>query len=166
MASTPVGFLDPADMYGGYSELLVQSALVRSDQHGNILGPRPRLDSPREIERLCAHLRGVDGVRLVILAVDLSLHLEAIHETTFKRAEADEWKIRHVAKIALLIDAPAVILVESRPTDATPAPKKRDQQLVKAMTKAIRAIGLDLIDYMILAQSGYASLGGRNPASG
>jgi DNA repair protein RadC len=165
MASVPAG-TDPADVYSGYSELLVQSALVRSEKHGNILGPRPRLDGPQTIERMCAHLRSVEGQRIVILAVDLDMQIEAIHEAMLKRSEADEWKIRHVAKIALLIDAPTVVVVETRPHEPTPAPKKRDQDLARALTKAVRAIGLDLVDYVILARSGYASLGGKISGTG
>jgi DNA repair protein RadC len=162
MASSPAGSLD---LYAGYSELLVQSALVRCEQHGNILGARPHLDSPKAIDALCGHLRAVEGQRLVILAIDREMQVEAIHEASLGRAEADEWKIRHVAKISLLIDAPAVIVVESRP-DAMPKPSKRDQQIAKTMTKAIRAIGLELVDYVIIGRSGYASLGGkpRSPA--
>ena len=72
---------------------------------------------------------------------------------------------REVLQPAVRDSAAAVILVHNHPSgDPTPSPE--DVQLTERLVEAGRILGIRVLDHVVVAHSGYASLMDRPPITG
>ncbi len=127
--------------------------------------PRARLSSSREVADLFTP-RLFNLRREVFLAVLLNARHEVIRETTVSVGCLTGSLVhpREVFQPAVRDSAAAVILVHNHPSgDPTPSPE--DVQLTERLVEAGRILGIRVLDHVVVAQGGYASLMDRRPAA-
>jgi DNA repair protein RadC len=127
--------------------------------------PRARLSSSREVaERFTPRLFNLP--REVFIAVLLNARNEAIREITVSVGCLTGSLVhpREVFQPAVRDSAAAVILIHNHPSgDPTPSPE--DVQLTERLIEAGRILGIRVLDHVVVAQGGYASLMDRRPAA-
>lgn len=152
----------------GFERLLFQTALVRPvEWQPGAVGPVIR--ETEDAVRLCEHLRELDHERMVVLCLDEADRVTAIHEAGVGGQHAAALLPRDIARVPMLVGAEAIVLLHNHPSgDATPSPD--DIILTKRMNAALEALGIHLVDHIVLAGSGereYTSIrelyGGRLP---
>jgi DNA repair protein RadC len=120
--------------------------------------PRARLSSSREV---AGHFtpRLFNLPREVFIAVLLNARNEPIREITVAIGCLTGSLVhpREVFQPAVRDSAAAVILVHNHPSgDPTPSPE--DVQLTERLVEAGRILGIRVLDHVVVAQGGYASL--------
>ena len=128
--------------------------------------PRPRFASSREV---AAHFspRLFNLAREVFLAVLLNARNELIRELTVSVGCLTGSLVhpREVFSPAVRDSAAAVILVHNHPSgDPTPSPE--DVQLTERLVEAGRILGIRVVDHVVVARGGYASLMDRPGGNG
>ena len=120
--------------------------------------PRVRLSSSREVaEAFTPRLFNLP--REVFIAVLLNARNEVIREITVAVGCLTGSLVhpREVFQPAVRDSAAAVILVHNHPSgDPTPSPE--DVQLTERLVEAGRILGIRVLDHVVVAQGGYASL--------
>lgn len=125
---------------------------------------RVRLTSSREV---AGHFtpRLFNLPREVFIAVLLNARNESIREITVAIGCLTGSLVhpREVFQPAVRDSAAAVILVHNHPSgDPTPSPE--DVQLTERLVEAGRILGIRVLDHVVVAQGGYASLMERQPS--
>jgi DNA repair protein RadC len=119
---------------------------------------RPRLSSSREVAGLFTP-RLFNLPREVFIAVLLNARNEVIREITVAVGCLTGSLVhpRELFQPAVRDSAAAVILVHNHPSgDPTPSPE--DVQLTERLVEAGRILGIRVLDHVVVAQGGYASL--------
>lgn len=118
------------------------------------------LSDTREVIDYC-HARmayeTVEHVRLLFL--DQKNHLikdEAIHGGSVSAVPVHP---RQVIKRAILLDAQSIILAHNHPS-GDPSPSAADVELTLELKRCAQAVGIRLLDHLIIGQSGHVSLRG------
>ena len=95
------------------------------------------------------HLRGIY----------LDAHYQVIHDETISIGTADANLIhpREVYKPALEYSAAGVVLVHNHPSGIV-LPSTVDREITRQVAAAGRILGIDLIDHVIVTESGFASI--------
>ena len=127
--------------------------------------PRPRLSSSREVaDHFTPRLFNLP--REVFIAVLLNARNEVIREITVAVGCLTGSLVhpREVFQPAVRDSAAAVILVHNHPSgDPTPSPE--DVQLTERLVEAGRILGIRVLDHVVVALGGYASLMDRPPGA-
>lgn len=144
-----------ADLYAGYTNMLVRTALVRSadwepGETGPIIGS---FDAAVE---LAAHMRHLDHERLLQICVNGRNELLAIHEAGVGGRHGAQVTF-DIVKVPLLVTASAVILVHNHPS-GDPNPSPEDVRLTRQIKDAYDCIAVTLLDHIIVAAGGATSL--------
>jgi DNA repair protein RadC len=125
--------------------------------------PRTRFGSSREVaEHFTPRLFNLP--REVFIAVLLNARNELTREITIAVGCLTGSLVhpREVFQPAVRDSAAAVILVHNHPSgDPTPSPE--DVQLTERLVEAGRILGIRVLDHVVVAQGGYASLMDRPP---
>jgi len=151
--------LGPAKAAGLMAALELGRRLVAGDGR-----QRPRLSSSREVAGLFTP-RLFNLPREVFIAVLLNARNEVIREITIAVGCLTGSLVhpRELFQPAVRDSAAAVILVHNHPSgDPTPSPE--DVQLTERLVEAGRILGIRVLDHVVVAQGGYASLMERSPA--
>jgi DNA repair protein RadC len=127
--------------------------------------PAPRLSSSRDVaDRFTPRLFNLP--REVFIAVLLNARNETIREITVAVGCLTGSLVhpREVFQPAVRDSAAAVILVHNHPSgDPTPSPE--DVQLTERLVEAGRILGIRVLDHVVVAHGGYASLMDRPPGA-
>jgi len=142
------------DLYAGYSDFLVKTALIRSEKWKG--KPGPDVSSAKAAAELTRHLAYADQEHIVVLAINGQNRLLAIHETSIGGASYSNIEMRQALKVPVLVSAAAVILVHNHP-GGEPEASAPDRELTKALAPAYKCLGIPLVDHVIVALNGYWS---------
>ncbi|HEY5998034.1 MAG TPA: DNA repair protein RadC [bacterium] len=152
--------LGPAKAAGLMAALELGRRLVAGDAR-----QRPRLTSSREVAGLYTP-RLFNLPREVFIAVLLNARNEVIREITIAVGCLTGSLVhpRELFQPAVRDSAAALILVHNHPSgDPTPSPE--DVQLTERLVEAGRILGIRVLDHVVVAQGGYASLMDRRSQS-
>jgi DNA repair protein RadC len=139
------------DLYAGYSDYLVKTAIIRSDKWKNT--PGPDVSSAAKAAELTRHLAFADQEHIVVLALNGQNRLLAIHETSIGGASYSNIEMRQALKVPVLVSAAAVILVHNHP-GGDPSPSQPDRELTAALLPAYKCLGIPLVDHVIIGLNG------------
>lgn len=142
------------DVYAGHAELLVRTALIRSEDYDE--RELPSITMPRDAAALCRHLVAADQEHLVVLVVDNSGRCRAIHETAIGSETGTGQSVPHLAKVALMTGATGIVLVHNHPS-GRPAPSSEDKRMFAEVEHSFACVGLRLHDAIIVAREGWWS---------
>ena len=118
----------------------------------------PLLDNNNALASYCRAALGYQEVeQFRVLFLDRRHHLmwdEIISKGTVNHAPVQP---REVTARALRLKASALVLVHNHPT-GEPEPSQTDIDTTRQIVEACRVIGVDVVDHLIIAQSGHTSL--------
>lgn len=143
------------DLYAGYSDFLVKTALIRSDKWKGGLGPAA--GDPSQAAALVAHLAHADVEHIVILALNNQNRLMAIHETAIGGASSSGVELRQAFKVPVLVGASNVIMVHNHPS-GDPHPSRDDIVLTQKVYAGYKCLGIKMLDHVIVALNGSYSM--------
>jgi len=154
-ARKPTSYLDEEalTLYGGKEAFLVRTALIRSESYKKSHASAPIIGSSRDIVPLLAHLKCSDVEYMVVFAVDVRMRLLAIHEVAKGGISSAGAEMRDVVKVPLLTGATAVLLAHNHPS-GEPSPSSDDVKFTVAVRGALKCIGVQLLDHVIIADRG------------
>jgi len=124
------------------------------------LPERPRIRGPAEVFALMSpRLRGLHHEEFHALL--LNTQHAVIRDVTVTRGILDASLIhpREVFRPAIVENAAAVILVHNHPS-GNPSPSPEDRAVTRQMTEAGNAIGIRVLDHVIVADGGWESVKG------
>jgi DNA repair protein RadC len=123
---------------------------------------RPTLLSAQEVYAACSDL--LDHQQEHLLVFHLSSRSQAMQReiVTIGTATASLVHPREIFRSAIIHNASAIILVHNHPS-GDPTPSEADFQATKRVYLAGRELGIDLIDHVICARSGFTSLREQQP---
>lgn len=139
------------DLYAGYSDYLVKTAMIRSDKWRG--KPGPEVSNAEAAAELTRHLIYADQEHIVVLALNGQNRLLAIHETSIGGASYSNIEMRQALKVPVLVSAAAVILVHNHP-GGYPTPSMPDRELTAALIPAYKCLGIPLVDHVIVGLHG------------
>ena len=146
----------PADFATG-GVMLVRTAVVRAaGWHRGAKGPT--LDTPDQVAAVCAHMTRLDHERVVSLLLNRNGALIAIHEAAVGGMHGCALTPRDVYRMPLLVGASGFIMVHNHPS-GDPAPSPEDVQMTDAVRRATDALGIRLVDHVVVARGGATSIG-------
>ena len=143
------------DLYDGHEKLLVRTALIRAAGYAT-RHDVPNIRSSREVSKLCAHLAASDQEHLVVISVNVRGKANAIFEVATGGSASANAEMPHILKVPLLTGATGVIVVHNHPAGES-SPSQEDISFTGDISKALRCIGLPLLDHVIIARDGYFS---------
>lgn len=118
---------------------------------------RPRLESPRAVLKHCQPLISRKQEEVWVLLLDSQHYLMRKVMVAKGALNAAHVTAREVFRPAVLAAAAAVILVHNHPS-GDPTPSVDDRVFTRAMAEAGELLGVSLLDHVIVAKGGYASL--------
>lgn len=142
------------DLYAGYSDYLVKTALIRSEKWRG--GAGPTVGSGQAAADLTMHLAHADQEHMVILATNNQTRLMAIHESAIGGASQMGIELRQMLKVPVLVGASNVIMVHNHP-GGDPTPSRQDVAMTQAAFAAFKCLEIRLLDHVIVAMNGYYS---------
>ena len=119
--------------------------------------PRPRISRAEDVARMCAPLARarVEIFRVLLLNV----RHEVLRRVTVSRGSLTSAIVhpREVFRPAILASAATILVVHNHPSgDAEPS--REDVEISKRLARAGELLGIPLLDHVIVARGGYASL--------
>ncbi|NIR28727.1 MAG: JAB domain-containing protein [Gammaproteobacteria bacterium] len=142
------------DLYGGWDNLLVRTALIRAEKYSD--RRLPRIGSSEDVARLCKHLIYADNEHMVTVALDGQSRCRAIHEAAIGPAGHAVFTAQQVLKVAFLTGANAFVMVHNHPS-GDPNPSPEDLQATTAVAEAAQCVGLTMLDHVVVAERGFFS---------
>lgn len=141
-------------LYDGYAGFLVRTAVLRADDYDQDDAPTVR--TADDAFTLCRHLAFADQEHLVVLALNNSLRLLAIHETAIGGSSSVTAQLQHVVKVPLLVSARVVILVHNHPSGSSD-PSADDKAMTRVIKSGLECIQIQLVDHIIITRRGFSS---------
>jgi len=117
----------------------------------------PALTRPGDVFEWCADLRAADRERFVALDLDARHRVLRRRMVSVGTLTASLVHPREVFGPALRIRAAALVVVHNHPS-GDPEPSAEDTALTERLREGARLLGLDLLDHVVVAHSGYVSL--------
>jgi DNA repair protein RadC len=158
LAQTPFAALEPI---AGLSadQLLPLTAALQLHQRleAEAKATHPTINGAEDAARLLGDMRSLlqEQVRLILLGLNSrvlatpTVYIGTLHGTVIRTAE--------IFREAMLRNCPAFILAHNHPSgDPTPSPE--DLELTRTLIAAGKLLDIQLLDHLILAESGWCSL--------
>jgi len=142
----------PWEPSSNYSDLLVKTALI----HAKERKPKVQITSPQDVEALCEHMKYLDRELLLLICCNNRNQVVAVHEATIGALGQTIVEPRHIAKVALLCNASAIIVVHNHPSGSS-YPSKDDFESAKRIKQSLTCVGLSILDFMIISEEGMFS---------
>jgi len=119
---------------------------------------RPRLRTPLEIaDFLRPHLAGLPHEEFHILGFNPRNVVLAHERISIGTADQCPVPPRDVYRAALRINAVAIVLAHNHPS-GDPEPSPLDIELTRRLEEGARAVGIRILDHVVIGDSGYVSL--------
>lgn len=150
--------LSAVEDVGGHSALLLSLIPAISRRYAlRSIGNRPQLDTTAKAgEYAVALLRGVPVERFYLICLDAQCRVTypaLLQEGTIDQAAVYP---RTVAETALRHRAHSVILAHNHPGGAL-QPSKADIRVTRKVMEAMKPLGIDVLDHIIVGNAGYYS---------
>lgn len=146
--------------YMGFSNLLVRTALIRSNEYSDKI--LPDCSSPRAAAHLCKHAAYYDQEHIIVLALNERLKLVAIHETAIGGRSGAGAARTDVLKVPFLTSSLGCILIHNHPSGDM-LPSKEDLAFFHAVKESASCLQISVMDSLIVAARGYYSLSEEYP---
>ncbi len=119
---------------------------------------RPAITSPAQIaDLLLPEMALLEQEHLRVIVLDTRYHVLAMEDVYRGNVGAAVVRPAEVLRPAVRANAPAIVIAHNHPgNDPTPSPE--DVQCTRAIRDAGQLLGIDLIDHIIVAKSGWISL--------
>ncbi|MEW6141601.1 MAG: DNA repair protein RadC [Chloroflexota bacterium] len=118
--------------------------------------------SPEDVVRLVKpRVKGKKKEHFWVVFLDTRNRITGIEEVSMGSLDTSLAHPREVFKPAIDARAASVVLVHNHPS-GDPEPSEEDIKLTRRMVQAAEVIGIGVTDHIIVCDSGYVSLKGRN----
>ena len=131
-----------------------------------IVGERPQIRGPRDVFHLMEpRLRGLDQEEFHALLVNVHHRVQHTVQVTRGILDASLIHPREVFRRAILESAAGLILVHNHPS-GDPLPSSEDKAVTRQLVEAGHALGIPVLDHVIVGEGRYASLAERGELVG
>lgn len=155
--------MDPSSVfepYNGAKGLLVRVAVL--PVHPEAPRPEVEITSTKDVYSLCKHLAWHDREHMTVIALDNGNRVLAINEAAIGTVNnvTQSWNL--LARVPVMVGATKVILVHNHPGGTTgregaAKPSKADKKMAKRAVQAFRAVGIQVLDVVVIAADSYSS---------
>ena len=119
--------------------------------------PRPRMPHALAVASWAAWLAELDHEELWVLALDGRNRLRSSRRAAMGGLSGVHVAVRDVLRAALREGASAIVLVHNHPS-GDPTPSEDDVRFTRVVAEGARAIGVPLLDHLVIAEEGHRSL--------
>ena len=116
----------------------------------------PMLTARQVYDRMIPQLKGLQHEECWILFLNDHNYLLSMHQLSSGGGNSTVIDIRQIIRIALDKGASSLILVHNHPT-GNPTPSRADIKQTDALRKGINAVGLTLLDHVVVANDSFFS---------
>lgn len=117
----------------------------------------PLLSSPRRVADLCGCLAFGDSECVWWLGLDSKKRLVATAPIGLGTVNASMCPVREAVRLSLIGASVAGAIVVHNHPSGDPCPSESDREALSNLDRAMRLVGLELIDAVIVAREGYWS---------
>ena len=119
---------------------------------------RPQIHSPADVAALLLdYLSLLDREHLVVAMLDTKNRVIGFNTVTIGNINSAIVSARETFKPALLANATSIILAHNHPS-GDPSPSPEDVRVTRELAEAGRLLGIELLDHLVIGDSGYVSL--------
>jgi DNA repair protein RadC len=117
----------------------------------------PKITTPSDVFPHMSHLIKLKHEELWIVILNSKNDILEIHQLYKGAVNNSQVRIAEVFRQAIILNALAIIIVHNHPSsDLTPSPD--DVVVTHAIVKAGKLLNIDVLDHIIVGQSGFCSL--------
>ena len=116
----------------------------------------PVLSARQVYDRMIPRLKGLQHEECWVLFLNNQNHLLGTHQVSSGGGDSTVMDKRQIIRMALDKGASSLILVHNHPT-GNPAPSRADIKQTDALRKGINAVGLALLDHVVVANDSFFS---------
>jgi DNA repair protein RadC len=121
-----------------------------------------KLQTPEDVYRACSDIIKEPKEHLVVFFLDVRSGIVSRELVSLGTATASVVHAREVFRAAITHNAHSVLLAHNHPS-GDPAPSSADLQVTEALARAGKCIGIELLDHVVCARTGWHSLKQSNP---
>jgi DNA repair protein RadC len=118
---------------------------------------RPRVERPASAAALVRQIRDLPTESLVALFLTKSNHVLEREVITTGSASSAVLDVPTILRRALLLQAASVVICHNHPSGSV-EPSADDIAATRALANGLRAIGLTLLDHIVISKRGFTSL--------
>ena len=124
---------------------------------------RPRIESPEEAAELMRPvLRDREQEEVHVLLLDTKNRLVTAEQVTVGLLDRSQAHAREVFREAIRLNCSRILLVHNHPS-GDPAPSAEDRAVTRQLGEAGRALGIPVLDHVVVGRAGYTSLAADLP---
>lgn len=147
-----------ADLYEN-AELFVQTAVLRAPTWKE--GAKgPRIRSAADLAKALEHTTRLDHERVIVTMLDEDWHVVALHEAAVGGLHGCALTPRDCLRLPVLLGVPRIIVSHNHPS-GDPAASPDDIRMTHAIARAAKAVGVELVDHVVLARNTRRSIYGE-----
>lgn len=118
--------------------------------------PVGRINSPQDVVAILREMQNIDRERAMILHLDTKNNIVGVENISTGSLNASIVHPREAIKGAILNNSSHIIFAHNHPS-GDPAPSAEDLAINKKLMGAFDAVGIDMLDSIIIGKSGYYS---------
>jgi len=123
----------------------------------NPTDPLPLIRGPEQIYEHCRDIRGSNREHFVAFYLNSRHQILRREVVSIGSLNASIVHPREVFRPAIVLCAAALVLAHNHPSGDT-APSEEDLAITRRLKEAGRLLGIELVDHVIVAESGYTSM--------
>lgn len=147
------GQLGSIEPWNGFQGFVVRTVLLRAKEYAGAKKKAPAIHSSNDVALVCEWLLTQPQEHICVLALSNQNTLMAVHDSTAGTATSSVITGDQIARIALMVGAPAVIMVHNHPS-GDPDPSKQDAEITAKVAARLHCYGVDLLDHVIMGING------------
>lgn len=145
-----------------YKTILTEDRKVVLDKEVsfNYPGLDRKMNSPEKIARMGRYVLRLNEQSeeyLYMLCMNTKLELTSVFELSHGNVNSSIFSTREIFQKALLANAVSIILMHNHPS-GDPTPSREDVAVTERAKKAGEILGVQVLDHIVIGQSGYSSL--------
>ena len=142
--------------FDGLTGFLVRTALIRSTKWKS-LTERPVIRCSQDVAEICKHMRYLDHEEMVVLCLNAGNEVVAIHVASQGGRTGAATTSREILIAPILTASVGFVLVHNHPSGSLDF-SREDLQLTRKAMQAADAMGLQLLDHVLVAITGHTSM--------
>ena len=147
--------------WDGHQGFVVRTVLLRAKEFATAKKQPPIITSSADIAKICKWLENTDQEHVCVVCLSGQNTLTAVHDTSAGGINSAFIEARQIARVALLVNSQAVVLVHNHPSGEV-TPSEQDIKMTMKVRLSLQCFDIQLLDHIIIGAGKHYSFLDRN----